>query len=658
MELIFYILIGVCTAIFLYVVYTFFVKRADMFYSEGAFFGKLVKKAEENIFSTQHDGKIGDITEKDNKAFIRQKSEGEYANAPIKKGYVIKEGKIHNDIDEYVAFCDPIGTPWFGLVGNILPAVIIILFAIGLIIWGGFARENHYIQENQYIRENQYILAFGIILLLVGIIKSFFTRKSSVYLIDNQGNITDEKIGFVTELRFNNNDEISRLTKAAGCLALYEVFETSKSHKDVGRLPAFSAKDLAFPSMLIYVLSFFILSNFILGIDRSNLQQEGFYYTIIMIMIYGMIWYFLHIIKTDMGNQNQTFYPLLLVINRNTGIRGWNLFLIFISAVATILSYTGLSQGNNVGGFVFFPLFLVILFGALYNFLNNPGSQWQMQEPVDRIINPVAQRLGRINAPIPAGQIERLEFNWDLSKTEITGLSETKSIFLVVDKSNFIADGKVRRENPFYGKDSLGNENWKKAWTWDSSTKEETGIDHANFKEMIKKVLQESPESENEIIEKIVDTCKNIMIEHNLPYYEIFNLVTNFCQYQVDYKLDSKCGELGGAKEYVRFAIESLKDKRGDCDCYSALAYKILKKLNLEPDDIKYAYSFDDTLTDKHAFLLIKKNGSIPFPNSIKATVVPQLGGKEYVFCECTIRPWKLGFNDRFSTDKIEIVDL
>lgn len=645
MALLLYILIGVCTAIFLYVVYTFFVKRADMYYTDGSFFGKLVKIGEESIFSTQHEGKVGDTSEKDEKAFIRQVTEG-YANAPIKKGYVVKEGKIFNDADTQVAFCDPIGTPWFGLLGNILPAILIILVAIGLIVFGGSSQSN------------QAILAFGIMLLIIGLIKSYFTRQSLIYLTDNQGNATDEKIGFVTELRFSNKAGISRLTKAAGCMALYEAFAASQSHKDVGRLPSFSTKDLAFPSMLVYLLLFSILSNFILGIDRSNLQQEGFSYAAVMILIYGMIWYFMYILKTDLGNQNQTFYPLLQIINRNTGIRGWNLLLIFISALATILTITGLTKGNNVGGFVFFPLFFVIFFATLYNYFKDPAAQWKMQEPVDRIINPALQRLGRINAVIPQGHSERLEFNWDLSTTEIAGLSGTKNIVFEVDKNNFIPGGKVRTENPFYGQDASGNENWKKAWTWDNDNKE-TGIDHVQFKEMIKEVLQKNPEAENEIIDKIVEACKSIMSEHNLPFYEIFNLVTNFCQYQVDYKLDSECQELVGAKEYVRFAIESLKDKQGDCDCYSALAYKILKRLNVQPDDIKYAYSFSGTNdTNKHAFLLIKKNGSIPFPNSIASASIPQLGGNEYVFCECTIRPWKVGYNDRFAMDQLQIIDL
>jgi hypothetical protein len=647
MALLFYILIGVCTAIFFYVVYTFFVKRADMYYIDGSFFGKIVKVGEENVFSTQHEGKVGDISEKDEKAFIRQVTEG-YANAPFKKGYVVKEGKIFNDEDTQVAFCDPIGKPWFGLLSNILPAIIIILVAIGLLVFSGNTKNN------------LVIMAYGIVLLIIGLIKSYFTRKSIINLTDNQGNPTDEKIGFVTELCFTKKDDINQLTKGAGCMVLYEAYETIQSHKDVGRLPSFSAKDLAFPSMLVYLLLFSILSNLILGFDRSELKEEGFSYAAVMILIYGMIWYFMYILKTDMGNQNQTFYPLLQIINRNTGMRGWNLLLIFISALATILTIFGLTEGNNVGGFVFFPLFLVIFFATLYNFFNDSAAQWQIQEPVDHIINPSIQRLGRVIAPIPNGQSEILEFNWDLSKTEIEGISGTKTIVCEVDKNNFISGGKVRLENPFYGKDLSGIENWKKAWTWenDNFSGNETGINHSKFIAMIKEVLQKNPESENQIIDKIVEACKSIMTEHNLPYFEIFNLVTNFCQYEVDYKLDSDCTELEGAKEYVRFAIESLKDGYGDCDCYCALAYKILKKLNLQPDDIKYAYSFNDTNTSKHAFLLLKKNGTIPFPNTISSTQVPQLDNKEYVFCECTIRPWKVGHNDRFALDQIQIIDL
>jgi hypothetical protein len=648
MEFLFYILIGVCTAIFLYVVYTFFVKRADMYYTDGSFFGKLVKIGEENIFSTQYEGKVGDTSEKDEKAFIRQVSEG-YANAPLRKGYVLKEGKIFNDADNQVAFCDPIGTPWFGLLGNILSAILIILVAIGLIFFVGNTQSN------------QAILAFGIMLLIIGIIKSYFTRKSVIYLTDNQGNQTDEKIGFVTELRFSNNGGISRLTKAAGCMALYEVFETSQSYKDVGRLPSFSAKDLAFPAMLVYLLLFFILSNVILGIDRSDLQQEGFSYAAIMLLIYGMIWYMMYILKTDMGNQNQTFYPLLQIINRNTGIRGWNLLLIFLSAFATILTFTGLTVANNAGGFVFFPLFFVILFATLYNFFKDPAIQWQIQEPVDRIINPVIARLGRVHAPvvIPQTDVKKIEFNWDLSKTMIDGLSGEKQITFDVNINNFSLDGKVRKENPFYGKDVNGLDNWRQAWEFDQDGKP-TGLKYDVFNGMIKHVLEKNPqpESENELIEKIVSVCRVVMIQHNLPYFKIFDLVTTFCQEEIDFKADSDCVEIKNAKEYVRFPIETLVDGHGDCDCYSALAYKILKKLNLQSDDFKYAYCYEDNHTSKHAFLLLKKNGSIPFPDSFVSYSIPKLGGKEYVFCECTIRPWKVGVNNSFSLDKLQIIDL
>lgn len=658
MELIFYILIGICFAIFLIMVYTFFVKRADIFDLDGVFFGKLVKKSDSNIFSTHHEGKVGDTSEFDSKAFIRQINDEGYSNAPVKKGYVIKTGEIFDNLDRKVASCDPKGKAWFGLFRNILPGLIIIIFCMVIYIWGNAISFNWSLEKKNAI---QVLLACGIFLFVIGLLKSYFTRKTEIFLTDNQGNISNVKIGYLTYCSFKNTDEINQMVKAAGCMALYEAFETSQSHKDVGRLPSFSAKDLAFPAMLLYFFLFSLLANFILGIDRSNLQQEGFSYASVMILIYGMIWYFMYILKTDMGNQNQTFYPLLQIINRNTGIRGWNVLLIFISALATILTITGLTKGNNVGGFVFFPLFLVIFFATLYNFINSSAAQWQLQEPVDRILNPVVARLGRLQAPviIPQGEENRLEFNWDLSKTKIDGLTGVKQISFDVKKSNFNPDGKVRKENPFYGKDANGKDNWKQAWEFDQDGKP-TGLKYDVFNGMIKQVLEKNPqpESENELIDKIVSVCKSVMVEHNLPYFKIFDLVTTFCQEEIDYKADADCGEINNAKEYVRFPIETLVDGRGDCDCYSALAYKILKRLNLQPDDLKYAYCFENNNTGKHAFLLLKKNGSIPFPDSFVSYSIPKLGGMEYVFCECTIRPWKVGVNNRFSLDKIQIIDL
>ena len=121
------------------------------------------------------------------------------------------------------------------------------------------------------------------------------------------------------------------MTKAAGCLALYEE-DVLAYEKDAGVLPSMSAKDLAFPAMLIYVLFFSVFSNLFLHYQLSPAMGSILSYIVSMVMAYALIWWLLLMVKTDLGNQNTTFMPLLQLINRNTGIRGWNVFLILISA--------------------------------------------------------------------------------------------------------------------------------------------------------------------------------------------------------------------------------------------------------------------------------------------------------------------------------------
>jgi hypothetical protein len=158
------------------------------------------------------------------------------------------------------------------------------------------------------------------------------------------------------------------------------------------------------------------------------------------------------------------------------------------------------------------------------------------------------------------------------------------------------------------------------------------------------------------LIGTIIEKCNEVVQKNNLAQYELFNLITNFCQYQVNYKLDGNCTSIGNnAEEYVRFPIETLFDKEGDCDCYAALVYKIFKSLNLGVDDVKYGIA-DVVGVGKHAFLLVKKDGKIPLtPNISTYNNLPGLQG-EYAFCEATSRGWEIGNNNGFELKDIQIV--
>jgi hypothetical protein len=174
---------------------------------------------------------------------------------------------------------------------------------------------------------------------------------------------------------------------------------------------------------------------------------------------------------------------------------------------------------------------------------------------------------------------------------------------------------------------------------------------------MIIEVVKNSPDkSQDDLIKSIIEKCNEVVQKNNLAHYELFNLITNFCQHQVNYKHDGESTSIGNnAQEYVRYPIETLFDKEGDCDCYAALAYKILKSLNLDEDDVKYGIA-DLVGVGKHAFLLIKKDGKIPLtPNISTYNNLPGLQG-EYAFCEATSRGWKIGDNNGFELKDIHIV--
>jgi len=173
---------------------------------------------------------------------------------------------------------------------------------------------------------------------------------------------------------------------------------------------------------------------------------------------------------------------------------------------------------------------------------------------------------------------------------------------------------------------------------------------------MINEVVKNSPDdSQDVLIAKIIEATNKVVQKYNLASYELFNLITNFCQYQIKYEADGQSASIGqGTDEYVRFPIETLFDREGDCDCYAALVYKIFRTLNTDKDDVKYAIC-DVTGVQKHAFLLVKKDGSIPLSPGVEVLRVPGLSG-EYAFCEATSRGWVFGVNSGFDLSDIKIV--
>jgi hypothetical protein len=663
--LLFYILLTVAIALLVTYIISLFVKKCNIFYispngSEG-FFGSLKKNkiTDKNEFcvsnnSSFFNGVAGNVVNENSEStavYLIKSSDSQSYIIADKKGSVDVKGDIRDLNNEVIAHCDPIGKRWFGLFSKILPGIVFLILAIISFLFDGFGLFNK--------SQTLIFIYLGVAYILLGIILAYFTFKTDVFVVDSNGQVTQEKLGYTVELRFSQKEPINQMTKASACLALYEE-EAVAFENEIGVLPSVSAKDLAFPAMLIYVMFFGIFSSFFLNYQISPAVGSILSYSISMVMVYVVLWRLLHMIKTDLGNQNLTFIPLLQLINRNTGISGWNTFLILVSAIGVLFT---LFINVGAGGYVLFPLFLVICFATIYNQVVLPAQSWKLKSAVADIVKQDNQtRRSRYQVLVPPSQLKLIKYEWDLANISTLDINEKIIIEAQFDIDHYEGSAIIRNKNPFFGSetDTSGQSipKWSKVWNFDKSQNPPVpiSINFDEFFKMINQVINVSPDQCQEvIINKIIDSCREVIVKYNLPYYEMFNLITNFCQFQINYKLDGESKKIGqDVQEYVRFPIESLFDQEGDCDCYAALAFKIFKSLNLGVDDVKYAIA-DVVGVGKHAFLLVKKDGTLPLAPNIETLNIPGLSGK-YAFCEATTRGWNIGINSGFRLDDLKIV--
>ena len=665
MIALFYILLTVSIALLVVYIISLFIKKCDIFYISPSglvgLFGSLKKNkiTDKNEFRVSNKNSfingvagnvINDNSDSASVHLIKSSDSQSYIIAD-KKGTIDSKGEIKNLNGENVAQCDPIGKRWVGLFSKILPGIIILSLGILSLLFDGFG----FFSKVQSLT----FIYLGVSYIILGVIIAYFTFMTNVFVVDLNGKTTEEKIGYTVELRFSNKDTINQMTKAAACLALYEE-DAIAYENESGMLPSVSAKDLAFSAMLIYVCFFAVFSNLFLNYQLSPALGAILSYTISMVLVYAVLWWLLYMVKTDLGSQNITFIPLLQLINRNTGIVGWNTFLILISVLGIVFT---LFINVGAGGYVLFPLFLVICFATLYNQVVFPAQSWKLKSAVADIVKQDNQtRRSRNQALVQPTNLKVIKYEWDLANISILNTDEKIIIEGQFDLDHYEGPSSIRNKNPFFGSeiDSSGQRipKWSKVWKFDNSQNPPApvSINFEEFFKMINKVIKESPDQSQEVlINKVIESCREVIIRYNLAHYEMFNLITNFCQYQINYKLDGESNKIGqNVQEYVRFPIESLFDQEGDCDCYAAIAFKIFKSLNLGPDDVKYAVA-DVVGVGKHAFLLVKQDGVLPLAPNIETLNIPGLSGK-YAFCEATTRGWSIGCSSGFKLDDLKIV--
>lgn len=421
-----------------------------------------------------------------------------------------------------------------------------------------------------------------------------------------------EIFGRCTEsLRFRKRkpDEVTLLARAAAVLMLYKPVMTPE---DELRHPAsVPFGHLALPAAIIYLAGFAIFSSLFNFHDLFPLIGHILSYTAAMILIYFVIIWILKLITSDMQMRGVPFGTWLTMINRNTGIRSWNVVLVIFLAIALAISIF-------IQGYQFLPLWLALLIGVILNMITFTSKQWTILPPVHGVLNiryPAAAGAGPFNpyAGIPPDELVDKAYDWQFDS--ILKSKEIKANKTLTFRKKYIED--KRNDNPF----KIDNDQARK-----------------DLYKSSKEVIRKSPDAVGDwLIREILSKIDEVARAEGLSRYDTMQLILSFCQHpNFDWIMDDVCDEIGHPPDYFRFPIETIFDKRGDCDCTALMAFMIFKLAGIPS---AYLLMMGEG-GGKHAAIAI---GNVPDSESGAINGLISIRGKNYYFCETVGTDWKVG---------------
>jgi hypothetical protein len=402
----------------------------------------------------------------------------------------------------------------------------------------------------------------------------------------------DMPVGAVIETgRFRKvrKNEITMLARAAAALLLYE--DQIRPEYESASLPPGSWKNTAFVSSIIFGI---LYSSFYIIADYWTLFPflgKTWSFVITMYLFYLLTWTLIRQIKIELLFSSDIIQDYLELLNRNTGQRKRNQVLI-------ILLLIGLFISVFKTGAVFAPLFMALLTGLLVNNRYITAEPWTV---ISRFTMP---------SPVPddtddeTGEDIR-EYQWELDSPL---KHATGNLSLRFNKSDI---NDLRKKNPFL------LDNQKARSNWELAVKE---LILANF---------DSPK-----IQQLISKIALMSRINSLSLFEFTQFLLDFMQSpNIAYALDDECDEIANISEYARFPVETLFDKRGDCDCKAVLAAALF---------ISAGIPVLFLVNHNHAALAV----SIPeehFGYTPEGAAFITHKGKQYYYCETTGDGWIIG---------------
>ena len=401
---------------------------------------------------------------------------------------------------------------------------------------------------------------------------------------------------------FRKGDDLLVRAAAAGALCVMNASEDSALRADV----RIGFRDLALPSALIFMLLFVPLA--LLGYDTAIMAFLGdeLSYVSYMMLAYALISWILYFIKKCLTMRNKSMTHLLGLVDRNVGVKGWNVLIIILGVV---LAYTSIFIAN----YTLLPLFLVITVGFAVN-MGCFKEDWKIVDPCATWGTKWGKTPGTTSTKnqLPQGSVYKT-YSWG-PILEARGIAHNnEEVVLVFNENDYdSAQGRVRQMNPFAGKPS---------------------VDPQDLEDFSRKVIDgcDGPvaEEKNAIV-AIINSAYQICQKYNLADFELYDLVLAFCQKNINYVLDEDSAPINKTPEYFRFAAETLFDGEGDCDCKSVLAYRIFKALNV---DVDFAFvKAGGSKEYNHVGVVLRRTSSALVP--IPSTYVEYEPGK--IYCETT----------------------
>ena len=392
--------------------------------------------------------------------------------------------------------------------------------------------------------------------------------------------------------------------------------------------------NMAYPAAVVYTLLYVII---LMIVHLTCLiDPESSRFILGLFLLYPILWGTLFLIDRDRRSRNLPAALWIESLCRNTGVNEWNYILLVVSTLGCIASI--------FLSFALLPLAVIIAIGTLINLIYFTDKDWKIKSPTDNIwdlFHPDNTKDIRIKSheqddteqfvPNPDKTLVTKKFTWKLEQS--FGIKDLDNVTEVqLYKEDFEnPDEYVRKENPF--RDGQGS-----------------------FQEKVPKVLngpQTSKDMEDRALRSVIESAGDICKRYNMADFELLELLVHFCRHCLHFQMDIGGVGIKANADYVRFPSELLYDEYGDCDCKSALAYRLLETVGL---DVKYVTTNKKTVEGTaHAFLLINvKNKNYNFSKKYQTLNSPRF--KDYAMCEPTTGgPSRIGIPCNYE-DSLDIV--